>query len=316
MVQKQTTKKQAHPAHPRLEWDDLRVALAIARAGTLRGAARSLGVSHSTVLRRLSELEARVGARLFERAQDRYEPTSAGQDVFDTAAELEEVVVALERRIEGLDLRLSGPVRVTLPDALLPSLLPVFKRFGEAYPEIDITLSTGAAYLDLAQREADLALRIATEPPPDLVGRRVAYVACGVYGSSDYAAARSSTQAAGTRRNLARLDWVGWPTSYTTAFAGWMLEHVPKARVALRVETMWAACEAVAAGLGVALLPCVVGDARPEWTRLRLCPEIGAPLWILTHRDLRTTAKVRALRAALSEAVESERALYEGQSRQ
>lgn len=295
--------------HTNLEWDDLRIALAIARAGTLRGAARGLGVSHSTVLRRLSQLEARAGARLFERTHERYEPTSAGQDVFDTAAELEEVVVALERRIEGLDLRLSGPLRVTLPEALLPSLLPVFKRFGEAYPEIDITLSVGKAYLDLAQREADLALRIATEPPPELVGRRVAYVACGIYGSSHYTAGR-------TTRHLARLDWVGWPTSDTTAFASWMLEHVPQARVALRVESMWAACEAVAAGLGVALLPCVVGDARPDWTRVRLCPEIGAPLWILTHRDLRTTAKVRILRTALSEAVESERALYEGRRRQ
>lgn len=308
MVQKQTRQAQPTPGHTNLEWDDLRIALAIARAGTLRGAARGLGVSHSTVLRRLSQLEARAGARLFERMQDRYEPTSAGQDVFDTAAELEEVVVALERRIDGLDLRLAGPVRVTLPDALLPPLLPVFKRFGETYPEIDITLTTGAAYLDLAQREADLALRIATEPPPDLVGRRVAYVACGIYGSSDYAAGR-------TTRQLGRLDWVGWPTSYTTDFANWMLEHVPKARVALRVETMWAVCEAVSAGLGIALLPCVVGDARPDWTRLNLCPEIGAPLWILTHRDLRTTAKVRALRAALSEAIESERALYEGRGR-
>jgi len=308
----QTRRAQARPAHTQLEWDDLRIALAIARAGTLRGAARGLGVSHSTVLRRLSQLEARAGARLFERTPDRYEPTSAGQDVFDTAAELEEIVVALERRIEGLDLRLAGPLRVTLPDALLPSLLPIFKRFGETYPEIDITLSVGATYLDLAQREADLALRIATEPPPELVGRRLAHVACGIYGSSHYAGFAGGR----TMRHLAKLDWVGWPTSDTTAFASWMLEHVPQARIALRVESMWAACEAVAAGLGVALLPCVVGDARPEWTRLRLCPEIGAPLWILTHRDLRTTAKVRTLRAALSEAIESERALYEGRRRE
>lgn len=289
----------------RLNWEDLRVALALARAGSVRGAARALGVSHSTVLRRLEELEAAAGVRLFERTPESYALTNAGQDVFDTARELEEVVLALERRVEGRDQRLSGPIRVTLPDPLLPSLLPVVKRFAESYPEIDMTLSVGIEYLDLAQREADVALRIAAEPPPDLVGRRVASVVCAVYGSRSYLEGRST-------RSLERLDWIGWPLTSPMSFARWTREKVPNARIALRLDGSWAIRDAIDADMGVALLPCAVGDARPGWRRVRLVPEVSAPLWILTHRDLRATARVRVLRDTLWEALSEERPLYEG----
>jgi DNA-binding transcriptional LysR family regulator len=292
----------------KVNWDDLRVALAVARAGSVRGASRALRVSHSTVLRRLQELEAAVGARLFERTLERYELTNAGQDLFDTASDIEDGVLSLERRVEGRDLKLSGPLRVTLPDPLLPALLPVFHRFMDEYTEIDLTLSVAVEYLDLAQREADVALRIASAPPPELVGRRVASVACAIYGSERYLHGRAT-------RNLGRLAWVGWPSGSAMGFARWMQEHVPKARVALRVDNSWALRDAVDAHVGVALLPCVLGDARPGWRRVRLVPEVSVPLWILTHRDLRATARVRALRDTLWAAISADRALYEGTAR-
>jgi DNA-binding transcriptional LysR family regulator len=94
-----------------------------------------------------------------------------------------------------------------------------------------------------------------------------------------------------------------------------MAQHVPKARVALRFENTWAVRDAVDAGVGVALLPCATGDARPGWRRVRLVPEVGAPLWILTHRDLRATARVRVLSEVLWQSISAERALYEGRYR-
>ena len=298
MVQKQTT----------LGWDDLRVALHVARSGSLRKAARALGVSHSTVLRRVAVLEAAAGVRLFERKAERYELTSAGQDAFDTARELEEVVTALERRVEGRDLRLSGPIRVTLADPVLPAVLPVIKAFGALYPDISVTLSAGVGYADLSQREADVALRIAAEPPPDLVGRRVAELACAVYGTERYLKGRPI-------RDLGRLDWVGFGPASGLAFARWKATHYPKARLALEVESSWVIRDAVDADLGVALVPCALGDTMPGWRRLKLVPEVAAPLWILTHRDLRATARVRVLRDFLFDAISRERALYEGRGR-
>src|SRR4051812_847897 len=176
------------PKTDHIDWDDLRTALFLARAGSVRSAARSLGVSHSTVLRRLAALEARAEVRLFERKPDGYELTAAGQDVFDTAKSLEDVVLGLERRVEGRDLRLSGPVRVTLPDPLLPLLLPDARDFCAAHPAIEVTLAVGLRFADLANREADVAIRFAGEPPPDLVGRKIGSGMCAIYGSKRYLA--------------------------------------------------------------------------------------------------------------------------------
>lgn len=288
-----------------LSWDDLRIALSIAREGSIRSAARALGVSHSTVLRRLRVLEATTGVRLFERKQDGYEATAAGQDVFDTACEVEDVVLNLERRVAGRDLRLSGAVRVTLPDPFVPLFLPVFRDFAQAYPGIELTLAAGTGYSDLAHRAADIAIRIAADPAPDLFGRRMATAAVGVYGSSEYLARRK-------RKDLEALDWIGWEPDSTMAFAQWMRQRVPNARIALRVSANWTLPEAVDAGAGVALVPCALGDLRPGWRRVALVREVTAPLWILTHKDLRTTARVRVVRDFLAEAVTRHRSLIEG----
>jgi DNA-binding transcriptional LysR family regulator len=289
-------------------WDDLRVALFLGRGGSVRRTARVLGVSHSTVLRRIAQLERDTGVRLFERKPGGYELTPAGQDVFDTARDLEQIVVGLERRVHGRDARLSGPVRVTLPDPLLPMLLADFFAFGRAYPEIELTLAVGTGIVDLAQREADIAIRFVAEPPAELVGRRVADSAVGIYGAKAYLARRKT-------HDLEALDWVGWEAGSRMAFAQWMDQHVPRARVAVRVSAGWALTDAVDAGFGVAIAPCALGEIRKAWKRIRLLPEIGAPMWILTHRDLRTTARVRVLRDFLAEAIAAKRHLIEGRTK-
>jgi DNA-binding transcriptional LysR family regulator len=288
-----------------LSWDDLRTALSLAERGSVRSAARSLGVSHSTVLRRIATLESVTSVRLFERKADGYELTPAGQDVFDTARAVGDLIVALERRVEGRDLRLSGPIRVTLPDPFLPFLLPVFRAFGKKHPEIELTLAVGVGYADLAHREADIAIRTTNEPPPDLVGRRVARAGVAIYGSKRYLARRSM-------RDLEALDWIGWEEESTMAFAQWMRQHVPHARVALRASTSWVIREAVQADLGVALLPCATGSMENGWQVVRRLKDASAPLWILTHRDLRTTARVRALRDFVADAISRQRKAIEG----
>lgn len=289
----------------RLSWDDLRTALCLAERGSVRSAARALGVSHSTVLRRVASLEGTTSVRLFERKAEGYELTPAGQDVFDTARAVEDLVVSLERRVAGHDLRLSGPIRVTLPDPFLPFLMPMFRDFGRAHPDIEVTLSVGVGFVDLAHREADVAIRTTSDPPPDLVGRRIANAGAAVYGSKRYLARKST-------KDLESLDWIGWEEGSQMAFAQWMKQHVPRARVVVRVNTSWVISEAIDADVGVALLPCAVGGVRKGWQVVRALEEVSAPLWILTHKDLRTTARVRALRDFLASAVRAKLDLVEG----
>lgn len=284
MVQKRTA----------LEWDDLRFALLLARDGSVRAAARTLGVSHTTVLRRIDTLERAVGVKLFERRPDGYAVTIAGQDVYDTARNLEEVIGALERRVEGRDLRPTGNVLITCPDALLSSLFPVVRELSEAYPEIRITVDAGTTFRALERREADIALRIAGAPSDELVGTRLGFVATGLYGSRTYLEGRNTD-------NLEALDWVSFEESSSFVFEQWRKTHAPSSRVALRVTTPWAVRDAVNADIGVAIYPRLAGDDEPRWKRIRALPkELGAPLWLLTHRDLRTTARVRVVRDAIA----------------
>lgn len=287
-----------------LSWDDLRTALFLARNGSIRKAARALEVSHSTVLRRIADLERASGVRLFDKKPDGYELTAAGQDVFDAARSLEEIVTALERRVHGRDLQLSGPVRVTLPDPFLPFFVPLVRAFGKKYPAIEITLAVGTSYADLAKREADLAIRTAAEPPPDLVGRRVATAGVAIYGHPSYLKGKKTD-------DVEALDWIGWERGSEMAFAHWMAKNVPRAPIALRVANSWAVGAAVDAGAGVAILPCLLGEVR-GWRRVRLVPEASAPMWILSHRDLKTTARVRVLRDFLADALAKQRKVVEG----
>ncbi|MGM0559641.1 MAG: LysR family transcriptional regulator, partial [Pseudomonadota bacterium] len=151
-------------------WDDLRVVRAIAEMGSLSGAGRRLGLSHATVFRRLGEIEARLGVRLFERARGGYSPTPAGEDLAATAGRVEAEVLEVERRLAGQDLRPAGSLRVTTTDTLLSGLLsPLFTEFRQAFPEIALEVSLSNNLFNLSRREADVAIRPVQDPPDTLV---------------------------------------------------------------------------------------------------------------------------------------------------
>jgi molybdate transport repressor ModE-like protein len=166
-----------------IPWDDLRTILAIARAGSLSGAARELKVSHATVFRRLGHIEERLGVKLFERGRGGYAPSPAGEEIADAATRIEAEVIGVERRVIGRDLRPAGTVRVATTDTLLIGLLsPVFAAFREAYPDIALEVSVSNAVVNLSRREADVAIRPTTAPPEHLIGRRLVTIEQAVYG--------------------------------------------------------------------------------------------------------------------------------------
>lgn len=277
----------------RLDWTDLRYVLAVADAGSLAGAARSLGVNHTTVLRRVGGLEARMGVRLFERLPTGYALTAAGDEVLAVARGISATVAALERRLAGQDLRLSGTLRVATTDTLaLTVLMPQLAAFRTAHPGIALEVAISNTMADLTRRDADVAVRPADNPPETLVGRRVAAVAYAVYAAASYLARHMEPG------ELDAHPWVAPDDSLAaTVAARWMREALsPAIAVACRLDSLLAMREAARAGMGLALLPCYLGDGAPGLGRVgAVLPEVRSSLWLLTHADLRRTARVRAL---------------------
>jgi len=170
-----------------MNWDDIKIFLAMVRHATVRAAADLLDMSHSTVARRIIALEKGLGVRLFDRTTHGYKLTPAGRDILATAESMEREVMTLERRVVGRDQKLTGHVRVATSDFLATHLLiPSLPAFGRQYPEINVEIVTGYESLDIDKREADIALRITPKPPPHLVGKRLAAVAFAPFVSRDY----------------------------------------------------------------------------------------------------------------------------------
>lgn len=272
-------------------WDEFRLVRAIAEARSLAGAADALGINHSTVFRRLGALEKTIGARLFERSRAGYAPTAAGEKMVELANRIADDIVDLERKITGQDLRPSGDLRVTTNDALLVHLLSeVFVGFRAAYPEINLDIVVGNEPLNLSKRDADIAVRATERPPESLIGRRLAGIRWAIYTSSGQAPKSFSAP------DARRYDWIG----LSDGIGGqrptrWLLEHAGAERIVYRLNTVLGLAEAVAAGGGMALIPCFIGAVMPGLTRVAFPePEIEAGLWLLTHPDLKNTARVRA----------------------
>jgi DNA-binding transcriptional LysR family regulator len=269
-----------------LDWDDLRYVLAVADAGSLASAARGLGVNHTTVLRRIGAFEQRLGLRLFESLPTGYVLTAGGEELIAAARHIDDAVSDLERRLAGQDLRLSGIVRVTTTDTLMASILPgILAEFRAAHPGIQIEVALSNLMFNLSKRDADVAIRPAKDPPETLIGRRIANVAFAIYASPRYLATHRHD-------DLAAHQWVGPDDSLAaTSVAQWMRSELPESAVALRADSLLGVRQSAQAGLGLAALPCYLGDTSPDLACVHgPIAAMETSLWILTHEDLRQTA--------------------------
>jgi DNA-binding transcriptional LysR family regulator len=292
----------------KLQWDDLRYILAVASHGSLAGAARSLGVNHTTVLRRVDLFEKQLGLRLFERLPTGYVLTAGGEELAAAARNIDEAVTTLERRLAGQDLRLTGTVRVTTTDTLMGSILPeILAGFRQSHPGIQVEITVSNLMLNLTRRDADVAIRPIKNPPPTLVGRRVARIAFAIYGSPRYLERHGA-------KELGKHLWVGPDDSLAdTSTAHWMRAKLPESEIVLRADSLLALRQAAQAGLGLAPLPCYLGDTAPDLRCVhRPIPEMETALWVLTHEDLRHTARIRAFTEFAANAFQRLRPLLEG----
>lgn len=292
---------------PMKDWDDLRYFLAVARKGSIRAAAAALAVNHSTVSRRIDAFEAKANARLFERLPSGYVLTEAGEHILELVERIETDAVAVGRRLAGRDSELSGTLRVTLPNTIATKLLmPDLVAFSQAFPEIDLAIDVSLSMADLARRQADVAIRVSNDPPGNLVGRRLVKYARSIYASQEYLVRHDVVSAP------ERLEWIGWNDS--VANPQWVRESpFPDAVVKHRVPDTLAHLEAAKNGLGISMLPCFIGDTEP--TLRRLPPGLAEPdreIWLLTHEDLRNTARVRRFMDFMANAILAKKGLLEG----
>jgi DNA-binding transcriptional LysR family regulator len=288
-----------------MHWDDLRIFLAVARAGSISGAATRLGVQHSTVSRRLRALEERLGTRLTERKTSGYELTDAGEELRLSACKIEAEILEFEGARSGEDTGATGELRVTAISNMASSvLMPVFARFSAAYPDIELHVLVSNKFVKLAERDADVAIRLTNTPLDTLVGTRLTTVASAIYGERAYCA-----QVKATERPE---KWLG--VECCGFHRSWTKDACPDHDHNFYVDDTLLTLSAIKAGAGQAYLPCFMGDSEPLLVRFKPPePQHDLGLWLLYHHDLRHSKRVRLFREHMLCEITELRALFEGQ---
>jgi DNA-binding transcriptional LysR family regulator len=292
-----------------MNWDDLRFVLALTKAGSLLGASKELGVDHTTVARRIESVEAALGVRLFTRTTTGYVPTSEAEGLLPGIKQVEDAVLALERGAHAQDASVQGTVRVTSPESFgISYLAPRLASFGRQHPGLTVELVTGGDILDLARRDADVAVRFFRSRHESLVVRRAGEMTHGLYAARTYLA-RHPVRKAGLREHA-----ILTPTPGPNVIeAKWLARLSHGAQPAFITNMTLALVEAARAGAGIAVLPRYLGDPDPALEHLPMPDAPSEPIWITVHRDLKQTRRVRVVLDFLSECLKKDERLLQGQ---
>lgn len=279
-----------------MDWGDVRIFLAVVRAGTLGGAARSLHLSHPTVGRRLRALEEATGQMLFQRTADGFVLTDEGSAIVALAEQMEEGALAMERRLAGQEQNLRGSLRISSADWFGAYVLPpIIAEYTNAYPGVDVEILTGTRLFSLAQRESDIAFRIVPFDTSDIVQRRLARLNYGVYVA---ASAPEPVFGDGTGCRLITHD------TSTGQFPdiAWLIGSFPNATPVMRSNNRNVQARMCRQGVGIAVLPHVVGNQTPGLRRLDLPSEPPSrDIWMGYHRDLKHLQRLRAFIGVLDD---------------
>lgn len=279
----------------RLSWSDFQIVMVVARIGQLAKATEVLAMSHATLLRKLASIETRLKARLFDRVRGHYIPTVAGDELIRAAQSMAPLARQAEMRVVGQDIRPSGHVRITAPGVIVSHLLPpVLEQFASAYPEVMLEFSATLSHVSLARREADVALRMSDEISAWLVGRKLASLDFRIY---DLHRQDTKQRIQPVNQLVRQKRWISFERdARDLKFERWLTEQVPDSSVVMRVDGFDHALAMLRAGLGIALLPTFLENTFPELHALSLpIPELRTPLWMITHKDLRDTMRIKVL---------------------
>lgn len=287
----------------RLAWGDFQLVLVVAEVGQLSKACEVLAMSHVTLLRKLASIETRLKVRLFDRVRGHCQPTAAGAELVEAAQAMAPLAQTAELRVMGQDLRPSGHVRVTAAGILVNQLLlPVLRQFAQSFPDVTLEFTTSRDHHSLARREADVALRVSDSVPDWLIGRQLGQVDFAVYGLKR---PRKPTPLQPLAKLLEEKSWIAFERdARDLKFDRWLADELPERSVVIRVDGFDPALALVRAGLGIALLPTFVAsscaDIEPLSANIRA---LRTPLWMITHKDLRDTMRIKVLMQAVGPAL-------------
>lgn len=272
-----------------MDWSDVRIFLAIARAGSLSGAAQRLGMSQPTMGRRIRALEESTGQTLFQRGREGFQLTDEGASILLRAERMEEEALAIERQLAGHAVELQGLLRVSSSDWFgLHVLSPIVARFVEIHPGVRVDLVTDSRFRDLARREAELVFRIQPSESPEVVQRRLMHMTYALYGPAGMNPPKAG-DGAGTRLITLDAEFEDLPDVH------WLRATFPAATFALGSNNRDVQARTCALGAGFAVLPTLLGDQFPGIERHDIHPHPpGRDVWFAYHRDLRGLARLRA----------------------
>ena len=295
-----------------MNWDDTRLFLALARSGSARATAAEQNISHSTVKRRVDQLEADLGVRLFDRDVRGYRLTGAGELMMKSTLRAEEALLTAERQLQGRDAQLSGEIRLTTPNVIAQHLImDDLAEFTRLYPDIDMHIMISYDLFNLSRREADVALRVLrldSNPPEGLIGRKLVTMSSCYYATQAYLAENDP------HRENSNARWIGWDDD--ERFPDWVKESpFPKLPVYGRMNDAMLQVEAARCGIGLTVLPCFFGDRIEGLQRIPGCdPYASYDLWMLSHPDLRDAARMRKFREYIAAAIDRKKPILAGQT--
>lgn len=282
-----------------MNWNDIPIALAVARTGSLSAAADQLEKNHSTVFRRLNALEESLGVRLFDRLPTGYVPTATGTALLANAERAADAVDDLARQAQGQDRRPAGDVRLTTNGNLaVDHVTPILADLAITHPELRVEVIVSDSEYDLTRREADLALRATRKPPEHLVGRKVVDYQWYLVGADAYLRRRAEPVSAETLHAHAFIGPA--PALAGLPALRWLVERIERDQIVASANAFTTMAAMAAAGMGLAVLPSdQLAPALHRLMRIPLKPAQAGALWLLNHPDLREVARIRAVADAL-----------------
>lgn len=273
------------------DWNELRIVLAVARSGSLSGAARKLGTSHPTVYRRIRLLEQRLGADLFEKSATGYVPTMLGDAVITAAEKMAAEVDTLGLQMGTDKGEPHGVLRLTCSDTIysyvLVSLLAKYRR---RYPDVSIEVIVTNEFVNLQYQDIDIAFRSSRRTAQNLYGIKLSDLLLAVHAHREHPAVSQDPV------QLSRHDWIGFDESMTlTTLSGFMREFDLERKVVFRVNSLIGACDAVRQNIGLAILPVYVAKSVAEIVPVRTADRsINSELWMVSTRAQQRKPLVRA----------------------